>query len=172
MGINNKISKAGILLAVSNFETSKAFYETILEQKVEEEAEGFMVYFESGIALQAGYAELVAGEEVFAPRPTGAKLTMTSKPNNCQVGFEVEDLEYWVAKIKAAVGIELLHDVAEYNWGQRVIRFYDYDGHIIELGECLKVVAKRFLAQGLTVEDVAERFGDSVAYVQQLLHSQ
>jgi len=110
MSGNNNIGRAGFLLAVSYFERSKAFYETVLEQKVAEESEGFMVYFESGVALQRNYIGIVEGIEVFAPRPTGAKLEMKSKPNNCQVGFEVVDLDYWVAKIKAAEGIELVHD--------------------------------------------------------------
>jgi len=52
-----------------------------------------------------------------------------------------------------------------------VLRFYDYDGHIIEIGEDLKVVAKRFQAQGLTVEEIAEKLELPLEYVKQLLHT-
>jgi len=169
----SRISReAGLLLAVSDFEKSKAFYETVMEQKIMEESEGFMVYYESGIALQKDYVGILEGSDVFAPHPTGAKIQLKQKSNSYQVGFEVEDLDDWVAKIKATEGIELLHDVAEYHWGQRVIRFYDYDGHIIELGEDLKIVAKRLQAQGLTVEQVAEKMTYPVEYVKQLLHTE
>ena len=166
----NKISKAGVLLAVSNIEKAKNFYETVLEQKIVADDGAYIVEFESGFGLQADYAGLVeGGKEPFSKYPTGAKLVMKTKSNNYQLAFEVEDLDYWVEKIKSANDVEILHDIAEYSWGQRVIRFYDYDGHIVELGEELKVVIKRFLAQGLTLEEIAERFGDSVEMVQQIL---
>ena len=38
-----------------------------------------------------------------------------------------------------------------------MVRFYDPDGHIIEVAEGLEQVAKRFLAQGMTPEQVAQR---------------
>ena len=169
----SKISKeAGLLLAVSDFKKSKAFYEIVMKQKIIQEDVN-MVYYESGVALQGDYAEIVAGEKDFAPRPSGAKIEIKQKSNSCQVGFEVEDLDYWVEKIKATEGIELLHDVTEYNWGQRVIRFYDYDGHIIELGEDLQVVAKRLQAQGLTEEQIAGKMNFlPLEFLQQLLNAE
>jgi len=172
MNSNNKISKPGFLLSVSDMKRAKDFYVNVMEQKVLEEAGDDMVCFESMIALQRGYAGIVEGSSYFAPRPTGAKIEMKSKPNNFQIAFEVEDLEYWVVKIKAVEGIEILHDVAEYHWGQHVFRFYDFDGHIIEIGEDLKIVAKRFWAQGLSVEEIARRFEASVEYVQHLLSAE
>lgn len=45
----------------------------------------------------------------------------------------------------------------EHSWGQRVVRFYDPDGHIIEVGEEMKMVVERFLASGMTMEDVSRR---------------
>ena len=30
--------------------------------------------------------------------------------------------------------ITYVHDVVEYGWGQRVVRFYDPDGNLIEVG--------------------------------------
>ena len=38
-----------------------------------------------------------------------------------------------------------MHPVKEHSWGQRVVRFYDPDRHIIEVGENMKVVCRRFL---------------------------
>ena len=169
---NNKISKAWIMLAVSNVEKAKAFYETVLEQKIEGEIEGCHIVFESGFALQADYTKILEGAKEFAPKPTGAKLEIKTKSNSFQLAFEVKDLDYWVTKIKALGDIEIIHDVTEYNWGQRTFRFYDYDGNIVELGEDLAVVAKRFIAQGRTAEEAAKGFGYSLEYVQQLLSSE
>lgn len=47
----------------------------------------------------------------------------------------------------------------EHAWGQRVVRFYDPDYHIIEVSENMKVVCKRFSDKGMTVEEISERMG-------------
>ncbi|MCL2568845.1 MAG: glyoxalase/bleomycin resistance/dioxygenase family protein [Oscillospiraceae bacterium] len=166
--MKNKMSRAWILLGVNDFVKARNFYETVLEQEVEEVIGDDHINYKSGMALQRDYKSIVEGSKDFAATPTGAKLEVKAKANNYQLAFEVEDIDYWQAKIKAS-GVEMIHDVHEYIWGQRVIRFYDPDGHIIELGEDLEVVAKRFLAQGLTAQEVSERFEYSLEYVQQLL---
>ena len=131
-----KISKPFMLLAVSDVERSKEFYTEVMGQKVWEEYEvpGFHVPFDSGFGLQFGYKDLVEGTEDFSPKPTGTTITMTSKSNNYQIAFEVDKLDELVAKVKD-LGLEFIHEITRYSWGQRVVRFYDYDGHIIELGE-------------------------------------
>ncbi len=43
-------------------------------------------------------------------------------------------------KLKECQEIEYLGEVIEHSWGQRVIRFYDLDGHLIEVGEDMKMV--------------------------------
>ena len=54
----------------------------------------------------------------------------------------------------------------EHSWGQRVIRFYDPDFHIIEVGEDMEMVVKRFKNTGMTEEQVAERMRVPLEYVQ------
>lgn len=53
--------------------------------------------------------------------------------------------------------INYVHPVKEHSWGQRVVRFYDPDRHIIEVGENIKSVCKRFLDSGMTPEQTARR---------------
>ena len=55
--------------------------------------------------------------------------------------------------------------------GQRVIRFYDLDGHIIEVGEDMKMVIKRFFATGMTMEEVSVKMDASVEDLTRLLNS-
>jgi hypothetical protein len=50
-----------------------------------------------------------------------------------------------------------VHGVKEFPWGQRVIRFYDPDRHILEVGEKMEMVCKRFLDSGMTVEETSKR---------------
>ena len=53
----------------------------------------------------------------------------------------------------------------EHSWGQRVVRIYDPDKHIIEVGENIKIVCQRFLDSGMTVEQVAERMDVPMEFV-------
>ncbi len=73
-------------------------------------------------------------------------------------------------KLKKHPDIEYLGDVIEHSWGQRVIRFYDLDGHIIEVGEDMQMVIKRFLASGMTIEDASVKMDASVEDLTKLLN--
>ncbi len=61
------------------------------------------------------------------------------------------------AEKRKACDIEYVHQMIEHSWGQRVVRFYDPDKHIIEVGENMKVVCRRFLGCGMTPEQAAKR---------------
>lgn len=59
----------------------------------------------------------------------------------------------------------------EHNWGQRVVRFYDPDYHIIEVAEDISMVVKRFFNNGMTEEQVSERMDVPADYVKRCLKS-
>jgi len=82
-----------------------------------------------------------------------------------------QDFDGFLKQLKAYPDIEYLGDVIEHSWGQRVIRFYDLDGHIVEVGEDMKMVIKRFLASGMTMEEVSARMDVSVDDLTRLLNS-
>ena len=66
----------------------------------------------------------------------------------------------------------LVHPVVEQPWGQRAIRFYDPDRHMIEVGEDLVQVVGRFRDQGMTPVEIAARMdvpADFVAHCLGLL---
>lgn len=147
----------GTLISVSDMERSRNFYEKVMEQKVEMDL-GVHVSLENGLSLQSNYEELV-----------GVKLKAQERPNNFQLYFEVEDLDVWEEKLKALEGIEFIHGSREYPWGQRVFRFYDYDKYIVEVAERMESVAKRYLNQGLSVEEAAKRTMYPVEFIRQLL---
>ena len=60
--------------------------------------------------------------------------------------------------------------MVEHSWGQRVVRFYDLDGHMIEVGENMKMVVNRFLASGMTMEEVSAKMDVSLADLATLLN--
>ena len=54
--------------------------------------------------------------------------------NNFEIYFEEDNFDKFVGKLKEC-DVEYVHPVMEHSWGQRVVRFYDPDKHIIEVGE-------------------------------------
>lgn len=144
----------GVLFAVRSMAVSRPFYENVLGRKVAMDL-GTNLVFEGGPTLQEGFAQLVG----FPEEKT------VYKAHDTELYFESEDLDAEVAHVKAA-GVEVLHEVKEYPWGQRVFRFFDPDGHIIELAETMETVVKRYLAQGLSDEETAKRTMFPLEYVQ------
>ena len=67
--------------------------------------------------------------------------------------------------------MEFIHGIKEQPWGQRVMRFYDPDMHIIEVGESMESVARRFLRKGLSVEETAKRILMPEEFVKMLVVS-
>jgi hypothetical protein len=54
-------------------------------------------------------------------------------------------------------GIVFIHDIQEQPWGQRVMRLYDPDGNVLEIGETMESTAWRLYQQGLSIEGVREK---------------
>lgn len=84
--------------------------------------------------------------------------------------FEEQDFDGFLSKLKKSPNIEWLGEVIEHSWGQRVIRFCDLDGHIIEVGEDMEMVIKRFLASGMTMEEVSVKMDVSIGDLTKLLN--
>ena len=108
---------------------------------------GRNVAFTCGLALQQDFDWLV----------NIPKDKVLKKSNNAEVVFEEQDFDDFLNKLEEYPEIEYLGEVIEHSWGQRVIRFYDLDGHLIEVGEDMKMVIRRFLNTGMTMEEVSER---------------
>lgn len=63
----------------------------------------------------------------------------------------------------------MYNPIVEHSWGQRVVRFYDPDKHIIEVGENIIMVVRRFLNSGLSIEETSIRMDVPVDYVKSCL---
>ena len=119
-------------------------------------------------AARAFYEDLF-GLELY--QDYGRNLTFTCglsraqihpQPNNMELAFETEDLDGFLQKLRAYPHLQTLGGVVEHPWGQRVIRFYDLDGHLIEVGESMKLVIRRFQAAGMTPEEIARKMDVSL----------
>ena len=135
----------GCLLAVKDISASKHFYENVLHQNAVMDI-GVHVTFD-GFSLQQGYAGLV-----------GISVdSVKEQAHSFQVYFEVEDLDKVYAEMKSIPSLQWVHEIKEYPWGQRDIRVYDPDKHIVEIAEDMNTVIKRFFSQGMTAEEVSNR---------------
>lgn len=146
------------VLSVADVNAARAFYEDLFGMEVYQDY-GINVAFTCGLSLQQRFDWLVGvpGEAVL------------SKPNNMELSFEEEDFDGFLEKLKKYPRLEYLGDVKEHNWGQRVIRFYDLDGHIVEVGEEMKMVVNRFLISGMTMEEVSKKMDVSIEDLEKLL---
>lgn len=143
------------LIAVSDIEVSKSFYEKVLSQKVTLDLGANVSFGDAPFAIQQDYAELVGNIEV----------SIATLANDHELYFEEADFDGFEKHIAGFQDIRYVHGAKEYPWGQRVVRFYDPDGHIIEVGESMECVFKRFHSQGMTIEEVAERTSHPVEFV-------
>lgn len=147
----------GTLIAVKNMEESKKFYHDMLDKNVVADF-GANVQLNDGLCLQTldTWGSFINNKDVCL------------KNNAGELYFEVSDIEEFYKKLQVA-NIEYVHDLLEHNWGQRVVRFYDPDHHIIEVAEDISMVVKRFFNNGMTIEQVAERMDVPVDYVKECL---
>jgi catechol 2,3-dioxygenase-like lactoylglutathione lyase family enzyme len=139
----------GSVIFVKDVKASRRFYEDLLGQKVKDDF-GRFVGYEGGFGIwEADFAhQLIYEKPLEESGPLGKR--------NLELYFETEDIEDAWSRFSEAA-LELVHPMIEQPWGQRVFRLYDPDGHIVEIGEPLPVVARRLLNQGRSPEEVAEK---------------
>jgi catechol 2,3-dioxygenase-like lactoylglutathione lyase family enzyme len=148
------------LIVVNNIEVSRNFYENVLNQKVQCDF-GENVSFEDGFAihLKSHFSDLISIN----------KNDIVQKSNNSELYFEEDNLDSFLQKLKSIDSVEYVHGLKEQPWGQRVIRFYDPDKHIVEVGEPMESVVKRFLSKGLSIEEIVKRTLMPEEFVRQCL---
>ena len=141
------------LLVVRDIDKSAEFYKKVLGLRVIMDF-GANKTLTGGLALQTieSWREFIGTDAV------------SFGGNSSEVYFEEDDFDEFADKLKTCE-VEYVHPVKEHAWGQRVVRIYDPDRHIIEVGENLKTVCKRFLNSGMTPEQTAERMDVPLKFV-------
>lgn len=143
------------LLVVSDMERSVQFYKEVLGlHKIMDF--GANVTLTGGLSLQTRetWAEVIG--------ISADELGWCGRVS--EIYFEEDDFDAFAEKL-SRMEIHYVHPVKEHTWGQRVVRFYDPDGHIVEVGENMKAVCKRFLDSGMTEEQAAERMDVPLKFI-------
>ena len=134
------------LIVVKDMERSKAFYRDLFGLLVIADYDGNVVLTE-GLVLQ---------EESTWKKFIGQEIAYHG--NDAELYFEENDMDWFMEKLNAWDDeIQYANRLMEHDWGQRVVRLYDPDGHLIEVGESMDYVAKRFLAAGMTAVETAAK---------------
>lgn len=143
------------LLAVRDMERSLAFYESVLGLRVVLDF-GANKTLTGGLCLQTleSWKEFIGTEAV------------SFGGGDAEVYFEEERFDEFVRKLET-LDVRYVHPVREHAWGQRVVRLYDPDRHILEVGESMAAVCRRFLDSGMTPEQTAVRMDVPVDYVRE-----
>jgi len=143
------IKYSSSVLFVSDIKVATKFYKELLELEIELD-HGECIGFKGGLSLwDANYAFKIMGKE-------NTNRFTSSETNKFEIYFESDSIKETYEKFEKK-GIRFEHKMKEQPWGQRVFRFYDLDDNIIEMGEPMTVVIKRFLDQEMTVEEVTTK---------------
>ena len=112
-----------VLIVVKDIEKSKQFYHDLFGLDMILDNDGNMILTE-GLVLQDEKIWQQFLEKDIIPRS-----------NSCELYFEETDIEAFAEKLeKLYPGILYVNRLMTHSWGQKVIRFYDLDGNLIEVG--------------------------------------
>lgn len=148
------------LIVVKDIDKSRNFYENILNQKVKYDF-GENIEFEGGfsIHLESHFKKLIGNQDVI------------KKTNNFELYFEEENLDRIFNTLKEN-GIEFIHEITEHPWGQRAMRFYDFDFHIIEIGESMQSVVIRLYNNGMTIEEINSKTSMPIDFIKKTVSNE
>lgn len=112
-----------VLIVVKDIEKSKKFYHDLFGLDVILDHEGNVILTE-GLVLQEEDIWKKFLEKDIIPRN-----------NSCELYFEEQDIEGFVERLeKLYPSIQYVNRLVTHSWGQKVVRFYDLDGNLIEVG--------------------------------------
>ncbi len=150
------------LIAVRDIEKAKQFYMDVLGLEVISDF-GANVILSGGVTLQT----IETWQNFIRKREDEIILGSHAY----ELYFEEDDLDAFAARLEQFDHIKYVHTLIEHSWGQRAIRFYDPDQHIIEVGESIHKVIRRFLDSGLTVQETAAHMDVPLSYIERYIDS-
>jgi len=148
-GILVRLRYHSVCLFVRDIKVLKRFYIKTLGMAVELDF-GKNVILEGGVTLWEINPNHIIQEKL------GADSIGGEKEHRFELYFETGNIDatHWNM---SASGVKFLHPVHEEPWGQRTVRFFDPDGHLIEIGESLEIFVKRLYRGEMSPEEVSEK---------------
>ena len=112
-----------VLIVVKDIEKSRKFYHDLFDIDLVLDNDGNMILTEGLVLQDEKIWKSFLGKDI------------VPKSNSCELYFEEQDIESFAEKLERLYpDIEYVHRLMTRSWGQQVIRFYDLDGNLIEVG--------------------------------------
>ena len=112
-----------VLIAVKDMERAIRFYKEIFGLQVILDQDGNVIMSEGLVLQDAKIWQQFLGKKLMP------------KNNMAELYFEESDIEGFVKKLEESdFEIEFVNKLMTHSWGQKVVRFYDPDGNLIEVG--------------------------------------
>ncbi|MCF8304299.1 MAG: VOC family protein [Bacteroidales bacterium] len=145
------------VLFVRDIEKAKDFYIGLLGQVIEHDF-GKNVILKGGLTLW----------EIRPEHTIAKELQISGTTNRLELYFKTRELEKAFCKLEKE-GVSFLHKIHEEPWGQRTIRFFDPDRHLIEIGEPLEVFVRNMFDKGMTAAHISAKGGIPLGTINLLL---
>lgn len=112
-----------ILIVVNDIEKSKKFYKELFGLETVLDQDGNVILTEGLVLQDAAIWKKFIGKEIVSPN------------NAAELYFEEANLQGFIEKLERyGEPIQYVNRLTEHSWGQKVVRFYDPDGNLIEVG--------------------------------------
>ena len=112
-----------VLIVTKDIERARQFYHDLFGLELILDNDGNMILTE-GLVLQ--------DEKIWK---AFLRREIISENNACELYFEEPDIEGFVKKLEEIYPeVRYVNRLMTHSWGQRVVRFYDPDGNLIEVG--------------------------------------
>ncbi len=112
-----------ILIVVEDIEKSKQFYHDLFGLDVILDNDGNMILTEGLVLQDKKIWEGFLGKDIIPQN------------NSCELYFEEKNIESFVEKLERLYpSVQYVNRLMMHSWGQKVVRFYDLDGNLIEVG--------------------------------------
>ena len=112
-----------VLIVVKDIERSRQFYQELFGLELVLDNDGNMILTEGLVLQEEKYWKEFLGKEIIP------------ESNSCELYFEEADIEGFIEKLENYYPkVKYVNRLMTHSWGQKVIRFYDPDGNLIEVG--------------------------------------
>lgn len=111
------------LIVVKDIEKSKQFYHDLFGLNMVLDNDGNMILTEGLVLQDEKIWKDFLGKDIIPEN------------NSCELYFEEKDIEGFIEKLERLYpSVKYVNKLMTHSWGQKVIRFYDLDGNLIEVG--------------------------------------
>ena len=112
-----------VLIVVRDIERSRKYYHDLFDLEMILDNDGNMILTEGLVLQDAKIWKNFLGKEIIPEN------------NSCELYFEEKDLEGFIRKLEELYPETVyVNRLMTHTWGQTVVRFYDPDGNLIEVG--------------------------------------